>query len=145
LAKYYHQEIGTKVVKQLVRSRLNRVAISKLNTVEFFSASTKKIRVGQLSLPKYKTVTKQFIRDRTNNRFRIIRLTVAHYNHAEQLVRNYGPLQNLRTLDALQLAVALSLNTAKNPITFVCSDVALCSIAASEGLAVLNPETDPAA
>ena len=59
------------------------------------------------------------------------------YAHA---VRRIGPSQSLRTLDALQLAVALDLNDPAWPVTFVCADVALGTIAAAEGLTVINPE-----
>ena len=73
-------------------------------------------------------------------RLRVVRLTVAHFSAAVDLIRRVGLVQNLRTLDALQLAVALDLNDPGRPVTFVCADAALCTIAAAEGLTVINPE-----
>src|SRR5262245_31325941 len=46
----------------------------------------------------------------------------------------------LRTLDALQLAVALGLHGASPLDAFVCADANLCHVAAAEGLVVVNPE-----
>jgi uncharacterized protein len=141
LAKYYHAESGSEVVRRLANTSANRAMISKLTTVEFHSASARKVRTRELTSAQHEAITRQFDRDRKKDCFRILRLTVAHFNTAEALVRRHSLVRNLRTLDALQLAVALSLNTMKHPITFVCSDVALCEVAAAEGLAVLNPET----
>jgi hypothetical protein len=47
----------------------------------------------------------------------------------------------MRTLDAIQLAIALSdQQYSGNPVQFICADSALCSIAAAMGLSVINPE-----
>ena len=45
----------------------------------------------------------------------------------------------LRTLDAIQLAVALDVNSRTTLDRFVCSDIRLGEIATEEGLSVLNP------
>src|SRR5713226_885454 len=52
---------------------------------------------------------------------------------AERLIRRIGLAKNLRTLDALQLAVAINLNEPGEPIDFVCADHALCTLASAEG------------
>ena len=57
-----------------------------------------------------------------------------HIKDSVALVLKHG----LRTLDALQLAVAVGLKETK-PI-FVCTDKKLVSIAEKEGLKVINPE-----
>ena len=49
---------------------------------------------------------------------------------------------NLRSLDSIQLAVALSLNDPAEPIEFVCADQALCAIAKAEGVSVLIAESN---
>jgi hypothetical protein len=59
---------------------------------------------------------------------------------AERLLRRIGLTKNLRTLDALQLAVAINLNEPGQPIEFVCADHGLGTLAIAEGLSVVNPE-----
>src|SRR5437667_272361 len=69
-----------------------------------------------------------------------VRLLVAHYQEAERLLRQHGPARRLRTLDALQLAVAIELRR-KNAIErLVSADRELLAVAAAEGLTVLDPE-----
>ena len=48
--------------------------------------------------------------------------------------------RQLRTLDAIQLAVALRLHQAAPIDRFVFADQRLCDVATVEGLAVFNPE-----
>lgn len=73
----------------------------------------------------------------------VARLPARHHEAAERLIRRVGVSKNLRTLDALQLAVALSLNEPARPVVFVCADQALCAIAAAEGQTVVNPRWPP--
>jgi predicted nucleic acid-binding protein len=54
--------------------------------------------------------------------------------------RYYGMTRQVRTLDAIQLAVALQTNLATPVDRFVCADRRLCEVAALEGLAVIDPE-----
>jgi len=56
------------------------------------------------------------------------------------LTANHGLQRQVRTLDALQLSVALQLHQTAPIDHFVCADQRLCEIAAREGLAVVNPE-----
>ena len=56
--------------------------------------------------------------------------------------------QKLRGYDAIQLAVALTLNTALvgqqlPPLTFICADRDLLTAASSEGLLIDNPNQYP--
>jgi hypothetical protein len=69
-----------------------------------------------------------------------VRLTSPNFQVAEQLIRRLGPAQNLRTLDALQLAAALDLRGRGLVTQFVCADQRLCAFAVAEGLSVVNPE-----
>jgi hypothetical protein len=69
-----------------------------------------------------------------------VRLVSSSFQTAENLIRRLAPAQNLRTLDALQLAVALDLRDQDLLTQFICADQRLCAIAAVEGLSVVNPE-----
>jgi hypothetical protein len=52
-------------------------------------------------------------------------------------------VRQIRSLDALQLSVALQLHEAAPIDHFVCADQRLCDVAVLEGLAVINPELTP--
>jgi hypothetical protein len=52
----------------------------------------------------------------------------------------HGVQARLRTLDAVQLAVALDLQKRGLVKNFVCADKALCQVAERVGFTVLNPE-----
>jgi hypothetical protein len=71
--------------------------------------------------------------------WQVIPLTDVHLHDAQQLLVQHGLGSSLRTLDALQLSVAL-LCLGWPLDAFVCADVNLCAIAAAEGLTVVNPE-----
>ena len=63
-----------------------------------------------------------------------------HYREAERLIQQHEVRRSLRTLDALQLSVALALHRRVALDAFVCADQGLCSVAQDEGLRILNPE-----
>ncbi len=140
LAKHYHPETGTQRVDQLLAAAGDRHAISRLSVVEMHSVFAKKVRAGAITLADYQIITRRFRSDVAAKKLRVVRMLVAHFQLAEQLIRRIGPVRNLRTLDAIQLATALRLNEPANPLQFICSDQALCDIAAAEGLIAVNPE-----
>ncbi len=140
LAKHYHAEIGTPKVDGLLAIPGDRHVISRLSVIEFHSVFAKQVRMGRATLADYRKVTRRFRGDVAAKRIRVVRVLVAHYQMAERLIRKVGPSQNLRTLDALQLATALIINAKVQPVQFVCADQVLCGIAAAEGLTVMNPE-----
>jgi predicted nucleic acid-binding protein len=74
--------------------------------------------------------------------FSVARLLVAHHKEAERLLRRYGPMagQGIRTLDALQLAVALDLRNKRVIDTLISADARLIAVAQSEGFDVVDPE-----
>jgi hypothetical protein len=63
-----------------------------------------------------------------------------HFRGAKQLLFKHGAVEALRTLDALQLSVALGLKRAELVTVFVAADQKLCRVATLEGFAVTNPE-----
>lgn len=70
---------------------------------------------------------------------RPMRVPSSHYQLASDLVATYGPNRQIRTLDALQLAVALKAHRTQPFDGFVCADQRLCDVAALEGLVIVNP------
>lgn len=140
ITKHYHPEVGTARVDALLAAPGVRSIVSRLTAVEFHSALAKMVRTGHLTVVDFRRLTRRFRGDVSACRLHPVRLLVSHFHAAERLVRRIGLTQNLRTLDALQLAVAIDLNDPARPVTFVCADSPLCAVAAAEGLTVINPE-----
>src|SRR6185369_15416315 len=94
-----------------------------------------KVRAGTISMGDFEALRRRFAADLTKSkRLTGTRLLVAHYQEAERLLRQHAPVRRLRTLDALQLAVAIDLHR-KQAIDGIVS-----AVAALEGLKVLDPE-----
>ena len=140
LGKHYHAEMGTPKVDLLLADAASRHFISRLTVVEIQSVFAKKVRTGALSLADFQLLSRRFLADVRRRRFLVVRVTAAHFHGAERLIRRLAPAHNLRTLDALQLAVALDLRAQGLVSQFVSADNSLCSLAAAEGLSVINPE-----
>jgi predicted nucleic acid-binding protein len=140
LGKHYHAEVGTAKVDQLLAHPGSRSFISRLTVVEIQSVFAKKVRTGVLALADFQLLCRRFRADVRRRTFQAARVTSGIFLDAEQLLRRLAPSQNLRTLDAIQLAAALCLRRQGLIHQFVCAGRGLCSIAAAEGLAVINPE-----
>jgi hypothetical protein len=67
-------------------------------------------------------------------------ITEDHFVAAERLIGRHAFSRRLRTLDALQIAMALDLADQTLVDYFVVADQALGEVAVDEGLNVINPE-----
>jgi hypothetical protein len=140
LGKHYHAEIGTAEVDALLQEPGAQHFISRLTVVELQSVFAGKVRTHVLTEADFQLLHSQFANDITRRRYRVMRMTDFHYQEAERLIRQHGLTRSLRTLDALQLSVALDLRRRGVLEYFVCADNSLCSVANEEGLLILNPE-----
>ncbi|MBI3682806.1 MAG: hypothetical protein HY235_20725 [Acidobacteria bacterium] len=80
-----------------------------------------------------------FFSDLAKGRFEVVLLARRHFQNAEALVRTHAVDYALRTLEAMQLSVALELHRRGAASDLVASDKNLCNVAALEGLTVINP------
>jgi predicted nucleic acid-binding protein len=140
LGKYYHREIGTDRVDELIIASGELSLISRLSIVELHSVFAKKVRTKVISADDFELLRRRFAQDVRQRRFQIVRLTSPDFDMATKLIRRIGLNQNLRTLDALQLAIALKLREKGLIDRFICADQNLCILSAGEGLTVINPE-----
>jgi predicted nucleic acid-binding protein len=140
LGKHYHPEVGSAKVDDLLRDPGSRHFISRLSVVEIQSVFARKVRTGAITPDDFRHLRRRFLTDLTKRKFDLMRMTGHHYQEAERLLRQYGLTQGLRTLDALQLAVALDVHGRAGLDHFVCSDRSLLAVAAAEGLTILDPE-----
>jgi hypothetical protein len=83
---------------------------------------------------------RQFQEDVVSRKFQIFAVQESEFALAERLIEQHAFNKPLRTLDAVQLAVALGLKSQGLIDHFVAADAALCEVATLEGLSVLDPE-----
>jgi predicted nucleic acid-binding protein len=140
LGKHYHVEVGTAEVDRLLKEPGARPFISRLSLVELQSVFAGKVRTGVITEADFQLLRRRFLTDVTRRRLHVVRMTGFHYQEAERLIRKHGTSRSLRTLDALQLSVALDLRSRGMLDHFVCADKNLCAVAGLEGLSVINPE-----
>lgn len=132
LVKYYRLEAGSNRVSQIVAAADNTIYISELAVVEHTSAYWQLYRMGKLDEATARAALAQFSAD-IGKRFVVVGFQSAWVERAKSLVLQY----DLRTLDSLQLAAALSLMPLSP--TFVCADARLVRAAAAVGLTVIDP------
>lgn len=141
LAKHYHAEVGSNEIERLWNDSGRGLLLSRLSVLEIVSVFAGKMRAGAISAADFALLRRRFAADLTKTkRLSAVRLLVTHFQEAERLLRNHGSSSRLRTLDSLQLAVALELHRRGVIDRLVSADRDLLVVAAAEGLQVLDPE-----
>jgi PIN domain-containing protein len=140
LGKNYHIEIGTAEIERLLKEPNARHFISRLTLIEIQSVFAGKVRMGVITESDFQLLRRRFLTDVTKGQLQVIRMTGFHYQEAERLLKKHATSRGLRTLDALQLSVALDLRRRGTLDHFVCADRNFCIVAALEGLSLINPE-----
>ena len=140
LSKHYHPEVGSPEVDRIFSEPDRLIVISRLAVVEIQSVFAGKLRSGAITDDDVGILRARFMRDIGCRTIEIVGMSDAHYEAAEKLIIQFGQAHRLRTLDALQLAVALDLEGQEVLGHFVAADKVLCEVADSIGLHVLNPE-----
>jgi uncharacterized protein len=140
LAKFYHPEPGTAMVTAIFHEPGRRILISRLTVLEMHSMFAIKVRTGILTAVEANSVRGRFRADLVSGDFQVFAITDVHYGHAERLILQYAFGRRLRSLDALQLAVALDLKDQGILQRIVAADRTVCEIAAAEGLSVIDPQ-----
>ncbi len=133
LVKRYHSEKGTNMTDKIFAEDDRAIVISNISITEMVSALNRKKEENIISTEDLEIALSKFFHDAIKD-FLVLELDGEHIKNSIALVLK----RNIRTLDALQLAVALSLNELK--VTFVCADKKLASVAEKEGLPTINPE-----
>lgn len=140
LVKFYHAEAGTQRVADAFAEADRKIRISILGFLETQSAFAMKVRTGGLVRTAAGVQRARLMLDIAAGEIEVLVLTPEHIDLATRLIGRYSFARRLRTLDALQLAVAVDLHNEGRLDFFVASDKALLEVAVLEGLAVLNPE-----
>jgi len=143
LAKLYHSEVGSQQMEMLAQPADNRLVVSQLSVIELQSVFATKVRMGVIDQTSLDQLRGLFFADLAAGRFKVVLVSGRYFRSAERLIRTHAVSRALRTLDALQLAVALELHRRGAAIALVASDSNLCEVAAVEGLQVVNPIQGP--
>jgi len=133
LVKRYHSEKGTDRIDRIFSQDDRAIVISSISITEMVSALNRKKEDKIISREDLEIALSKFFHDAIKD-FLVLELDGEHIKGSITLVLK----RNVRTLDALQLAVALSLKELK--VAFVCADKKLVSVAEKEGLQTINPE-----
>jgi uncharacterized protein len=139
LVKNYHAEAGTADVQRMLREAGSDFFVSRLATVEMLSGFATKVRTSVFSSSHFDRLRRRFLADVRRRMVRPIRVLNVHDQMAGELIGKHAMSRTLRTLDAIQLAVALHFHRSFAIDHFVCADQKLCDVATSEGLNVINP------
>lgn len=140
LAKHYHVEIGSAEVDRQWADSGRDLFVSRVGVVEAISVFAGKVRTGNLATSAFAVLRKRFLTDLGGGRPKLARLLVRHFKEADRLIGQHGLTHRIRTLDALQLAVALDLRRQGMIDQLVSSDKHLLLVAAAEGVHIFNPE-----
>jgi len=140
LVKHYHTEPGSPKVDLVLGETGAVFLIARLTLAQTPSVFAKKVRTGEISDTDFDGLCLRFYADVKNRTITPVRILNAHFEIASELIARHGKARQIHTLDALQLAVALSIQDPAPIDQFLCADQRLCEIATLERLAVVNPE-----
>jgi len=127
----------------LAQSPDNRLIVSQLSVIELQSVFATKVRMGVIDRASLDQLRGLFFAELADGRFKVVLVSGRYFRGADRLIRTHAVSRSLRTLDALQLAVALELHRRGATTALVASDRNMCEVAAVEGMQVVNPMQGP--
>ena len=133
LVKRYHIEPGSEQVDRLFTDPMAVLVTANVAITELTSALDRKCQEGALTSDGLMQILAVAARD-VLAEFWLLELDRSHIRQSQQLILRH----HLRTLDALHLAVLLSIKDL-HPV-LVASDLRLLQAAGQEGFDLLNPE-----
>ena len=140
LAKLYHAESGTDFVRQLLAQPSARAIVSRLSVVEIESVFAIKVRTGELDAAGQELARRRFLADVSQRRLIVApAITEMHYQAARGLLERFAVSHALRTLDALQLAVAMDLHRRGVISAIISADRRMCRVAEACGCTAIDP------
>jgi predicted nucleic acid-binding protein len=142
LVKRYHREVGTPKILSMFNDLEGQIGISSLAVVEVQSAFAAKVRSNSITSQQANLLRARLMADIATGQIEVFGLGTYHLEIAGRLIQQHAFRLRLRTLDAIQLAVALDLRDQNLLGTFVVADRVLGEVAAIEDLPVLNPEIE---
>ena len=140
LAKLYHEELGSAYVERIVSQPGSKGVVSRLSLVEMESVFAIKVRTGALNENGRSIALRRLRADIARNRLTVgPPIEPRHYRSAAKLLRLHGVSRGLRTLDALQLAIALDMLEASWISMILSADKRFCEVAEACGCPAIDP------
>ena len=131
LVKLYHRENETEELLQLVGGgKVDGIYLSTLSSVEYYSAIWKKVRIKEFTEKAGMEAIKMF--EANFNNYNWIDDSDLLKAIAINMVSRYGKSHSIKTLDAIQLATAITLKPSVS--LFKTSDKVLQQLFEAEGL-----------
>ena len=141
LAKRYHKESGSEYMDRIFEQPGSGSLISHLSIVELESVLAIKTRTGEIDEQALQIARRRFRADIARQRLLVAPpVHERHFHGARKLLIQYGVAEGLRTLDALQLAIALDLRQLRQVDVLVAADQRLCRVASMAACPAVNPE-----
>ncbi len=134
LVKLYHDEDGTNTLDNMIDADNPIIVISDIGIVEMVSALLKKARMNLTDIMTCNVAIACFESDIC--KFEVIEVNTDIKNSARQLLKDFGTVFGLKTLDALQLASAVSASEISKLDLFIVTDETLGKVAIRKGLRV---------
>jgi len=138
LVKRYHSEEGSDFIDRLFAETDAEFAISDISIIEFYSALSMKVRVGEIDEENFMSLRKLFSQDIKRGLYEVAEFANDEKLESTKLLLKYAKKHSLKTLDAIQLSVVKSVNQSEVKAV-VCADEKFCKIIALEGFPVINP------
>jgi len=139
LLKYFVEEKGADEVRRLMESG-SEVWTSELTVVEGVSALAKKVRKSEIQEDNFRGFIGQLLQFLTSGRCQIVPLDDGVKQKARCILSSWALSHRIGSLDALQLASALSVKDAAGYTDFWTADSHLLNAAQAYGFTVKNPE-----
>ena len=114
--KYYHQEIGSDKIREIVQTSGAQLRVSNLGILEVRSAFGMKVRTRQITTRDAASLRQRLLGHVASEVVKWIHLDSQHVSLAGTLIGTYAFTRRMRTLDALQLAAALDLEKKNLPM-----------------------------
>jgi len=140
LVKRYHREVGTDIVDAAFADQEVARIISDLSVIECYSAFAKKVRMGEISAEDFQVTVAELAEDIRHGALQLACFDDSDKQEAVTLLAKHGLSRNLRTLDAMQLAVLRRLDSQGIRHVY-CADGAFAAVIEAEGFSVIDPET----
>ncbi len=138
IVKRYHQEDGSDFIDKLFAEADIEFVISDISIIEFYSALSLKVRVGEIDEENFVSLRKLFSQDIKRELYEVAEFTNSEKLESTKLLLKYAKKHSLKTLDAMQLSVVKTVSQPELKAV-VCADEKFCKIIALEGLPVINP------
>jgi predicted nucleic acid-binding protein len=140
IVKRYHREDGSDLIDRLFAESDAEFVISDISIIEFYSALSLKVRVGEIDEENFMSLRKLFSQDIKRGLYEVVEFTNAEKLESTKLLLKYAKKHSLKTLDAIQLSVVKSVNELEVRVV-VCADEKFCKVITLEGFSVINPIT----